>query len=184
MRLNVASSIYVVVFLLLLITSCGEKESEFEIENPETYQFLRNGNPTVSFSGQSTRIAMATELIDAMNDFDSNIESLLEMYSNQTMNGEDADPFSDSNLNESSKSIKSKVAASRDFFNTNAVESNQIKTQFTSWIEAQVTEVFPNANELAEEGKPGQIADGSSARYVNSKGLEYNQAVNKGLIGA
>ena len=45
-------------------------------------------------------------------------------------------------------------------------------------------EVFPNEQELAMPGVAGQIADGSSVRYVNAQGLEYNQAVNKGLIGA
>lgn len=184
MRLNSTSTLYILGILLLSMTSCGDEEPEFNIENPATYQFLRNGNPTVSFSGQSTRIAMATELIEAMKDFDTTSEQLLEMYSNQTSTGEDTDPFSDVSLNESTKSVKSKIAASRDFFNTNSVESNQIKSQFTSWIEAQVAEVFPNANELAEEGKAGQIADGSTARFINSKGLEYNQAVNKGLIGS
>ena len=44
--------------------------------------------------------------------------------------------------------------------------------------------MFPNANTLAEAGTAGQIADGSSARFVNAQGLEYNQAVNKSLIGA
>jgi hypothetical protein len=31
---------------------------------------------------------------------------------------------------------------------------------------------------------PGQIAEGSTARYVNAKGLEYDQAFVKGLLGA
>ncbi|MDX1592005.1 MAG: DUF4856 domain-containing protein, partial [Balneolaceae bacterium] len=37
---------------------------------------------------------------------------------------------------------------------------------------------------LAEPGQPGQIADGTSVRYVNAQGLEYNQMVTKSLIGA
>ncbi|MDX1640512.1 MAG: DUF4856 domain-containing protein, partial [Balneolaceae bacterium] len=41
-----------------------------------------------------------------------------------------------------------------------------------------------NQNTLAEPGVAGQIADGSSTRYVNAQGLEYNQLVNKSLIGA
>ena len=81
------------------------------------------------------------------------------------------------------KSIKSKTAASRDLISTNATEAGDIKADFETWISAQVSEVFPNENVLAEVGVAGQIADGSSTRYVNGKGLEYNQAVNKGLIG-
>jgi hypothetical protein len=48
----------------------------------------------------------------------------------------------------------------------------------------QINEVFPNRNQLAEAGVPGQIADGSGERYINSQGLEYDQMVAKGLNGA
>jgi len=154
------------------------------IENPVSYEFTRNGISTVSFSGQTTRIGMATELVSAMSDFSSSEEILLEMYSNETASGDDANPFSDASLNESTKSVKSKVAASKDFFASNTVEAAEIKADLESWITAQVAEVFPNENELASAGIAGQIADGSSVRYVNAKGLEYNQALNKSLIGA
>ena len=171
---------------LILILSACSNDDDFtnEIDNPTNYSFERDGNSTINFNGQTTRIGMASELISAMKDFNQNSEVLLEMYWNQTTSGEDADPFSDSTLNESTKSIKSKVAASTDFFSTNSAESASIKADIESWIIAQVDEVFPNRNNLAEAGKAGQIADGTSVRYVNAKGLEYNQAVNKSLIGA
>lgn len=173
------------VFAGLSLASCGDDETpEITIDNPATYAFTRDGASTVSFSGQTTRLEMATELITAMTNSETSLVALNEMYSNQTASGGDADPFSNSELNESTKSIKSKVADSNDFFSANTAESSIIKNQFSSWIEAQVSEVFPNWNELAEVGKSGQIADGSSVRYINGKGLEYNQAVNKGLIGA
>ena len=105
-------------------------------------------------------------------------------YANQTASGGDANPYADSDLNASTKSVKSKVAASRDFFSANTVESAEIKANIESWILAQVNEIFPNKDVLAESGVAGQIADGSSVRYVNGGGLEYNQAVNKSLIGA
>lgn len=173
---------------VLLMTSCDDDQMSIEplegIENPVNYDFVRNGASTVSFSGQTDRISMATELIAALNDFSTTEESLLEMYSNETASGEDANPFAEAGLNESTKSVKSKVAASKDFFSSNTVESAEIKAEIESWITAQVTEVFPSENELAAAGKAGQIADGSSVRYVNAKGLEYNQAINKSLIGA
>jgi len=168
--------------LVSLFSAC--KDPGIEIDNPSTYRFERDGQSTINFSGQSTRIAMAEELISAMKNVDQNETALLEMFANQTANGEDANPFSDEELNNSNKSIKSKVAASKDFFGDNTTESAEIKANFESWIKAQINEVFPNQNELAEAGKAGQIADGTSVRYVSSKGLEYNQAVNKALIGA
>ena len=155
-----------------------------ELVNPTTYDFTRDGASTVSFTGQTERIGMATEMVNAMSNFESTPEQLLEMYTNQTASGGDANPFLGADLNASSKSIKSKVAASRDFFSTNNAESSQIKVEIERLILAQVTEVFPNQNELAAKGVAGQIADGSSARYVNGGGLEYNQAVAKSLIGA
>ena len=82
------------------------------------------------------------------------------------------------------RSIKSKVAASKDFFSANTSESSTIKNQFEQWINDQVDEVYPNFNELAEPGIAGQIADGSATRYINGKGFENDQIFSKGLIGA
>lgn len=177
--------LYILLSLVFLM-SCGDHEpqTQIEIQNPTNYEFTRDGTSTVNFSGQTTRISMAAELVSSLSDLHESEASLLEMYGNQTAEGEDADPFSDLALNESTKSVKSKVAASQDFFASNSVESAQIKTDLESWIKAQVSEINPYANQLAVPGTPGQIADGSKARYVNAKGLEYNQAFTKSLIGA
>lgn len=166
--------------------SCSNDDIDLpDIQTPTTYNFTRNGQTTVSFIGQTERIQMATELINAMLDFDNaTAVSLLEMYRNETETGADANPFSTEELNASTRSVKSKVAASRDFFSTNTAEGSVIKADFERWINEQVTEVFSNENTLAEAGTAGQIADGSSTRYVNANGLELNQVVNKGLIGA
>lgn len=173
--------------LAITLFSCDvtDSDSDTDIETPETYEFTRDGESTVSFTGQTTRINMASEFVSTMTDFDNATEELLlQMYRNQTADGGDANPFSNSSLNESSKSVKSKVAASADYFASNATVSFELKNQFEAWVEAQISEVFPNENELAEEGAPGQIADGSSTRYVNAKGFEYNQLAGKSLIGA
>ena len=87
-------------------------------------------------------------------------------------------------LNLTNKSIRSKIAASADYFSANATESAEIKADFESYISDQVNIVFPNENTIAEPGVAGQIADGSSVRYVNEKGVELNQVFAKGLIGA
>lgn len=173
-----------ILSLAVFFTACEKENNDPKFEIPATYVFEREGASSVSFSGQTTRIKMGEELISALKNFDSTKESLLEMYSNKTADGGDANPFSDAALNESTKSIRSKTAASADFFAANTVDAAAIKEDFSNWISTQVTEVFPNQNELAEAGKAGQIADGTSVRYVNALGLEYNQAVNKGLIGA
>ncbi|MEM7087847.1 MAG: DUF4856 domain-containing protein [Bacteroidota bacterium] len=154
-------------------------EENNEIIAPASYTFTRNGESTVSFSGQTTRILMSEEIIDAMKDFDNaTVESLLNMFANEN------EPFSDPDLNASSKSVKSKTAASKDYFGNNATQAAAIKAEFEAFLNDQVVEVFPARDEEAQPGVAGQIADGSSTRYVNAKGLEYNQAFNKGLIGA
>lgn len=169
--------------IVLGFTAC-DNTPEVTVEAPATYSFSREGVSTVDFSGQTTRIRMGAELLDALLDFDNATGvSLLEMFRNETEVGEDANPFSDDALNASDKSLKSKVAASLDLFSSNTVESASVKADFETWILSQVNEVFPNENELATPGQPGQIADGSSTRYVNASGLEYNQLVGKSMIG-
>lgn len=164
--------------------SCGSNDDP-SIDVPANYEFTRNGESTVSFTGQTTRIKMATELVSAINDFDNSTEELLlQMYRNQTADGGDADPYSNEELNAATKNIKSKVAASTDYFSANTAVGAEIRNQFETWLINQVEEVYPNENTMAAAGQPGQIADGSSTRYVNGKGFEYNQLVGKSLIGA
>jgi hypothetical protein len=173
------------ILSILFIVSCSDDDNATpDIEVPATYSFNRDGQSTVSFSGQTTRILMAEELIAGLQDFSMTEATLLEMYSNESADGGDANPFSTNDLNESTKSIRSKVAASNDFFFANTADATAIKNTLGSYISLQVNDVFPAQNELASPGVPGQIADGSSTRYVNDFGVEYNQFVNKGLIGA
>ena len=168
--------------LLIGMTACTRNNDDDDtmevVSTPETYSFSRDGNNTVSFSGQTTRIEMANEIINRMKDFSASETTLLNMFSNENSS------FSNEALNSSSKNVKSKTAASKDFFELNAAESAAVRADFEGWLTAQVNEVFPAQNTVAIEGVAGQIADGSSTRYVNAKGLEYNQAFNKSLIGA
>ncbi|MCB4799949.1 DUF4856 domain-containing protein [Neotamlana laminarinivorans] len=149
---------------------------------PASYSFTRDGEPTVDFNGQTTRILMGEEFLSALTET-SNSEAVLDaMFAH----AEGESDFSDADLNASDKSIRSKTAASTDYFSANTTDASAIKAEFDSWIAAQVDEVFPNWDTDAVSGTAGKIqeAGGGSTRYVNAKGLEYNQAINKGLIGA
>ncbi len=166
----------------LTLTSCTSDDTPLPIENqieiPADYTFTRDGSSTVTYGGQTTRLKMVKEIISSLNDFENSTEEILSnMFSNIN------DPFSSEDLNQSDKSIKSKVAASKDYFSTNSVESTAIKNQFEEYISEQVIEVYLNKDVVAEAGVAGQIADGSYVRYVNAKGLELDQAFAKGLIG-
>ncbi|WP_417444217.1 DUF4856 domain-containing protein [Joostella sp.] len=171
----------------LAIASCSSDddnmggEEVIEVTAPVSYVFNRGSETTVSFTGQTQRIAMATELASAMMDFDNSSEALLlNMYANEE------NPFSDTALNESGKSIKSKVAASAEYFATNTVLSNEIKTKLEGFLSSQVNEVFPNQEVVAEKGVAGQITGVGSTRirYVSANGLEYNQTFAKSIIGS
>lgn len=175
-----------IIFAILVIglASCEDVDmTKTTVTAPAKYQFERNGASTVSFSGQTTRIMMAEELVSALSDFDQSVESLNKMYANMDALGNDVAPFSQDALNISTKSVRSKVAASNDLFNTNAVEGSAIKAQLATWMDAQINEVATNQDVLAAPGVAGQIADGTKTRYLNAYGLEYNQAVSKSLIG-
>ena len=167
-----------------LVASCSSDDDVAPtktIDIPTTYTFTRDGNTTVDFNGQTTRIAMSTEILSSFSDFDNATEASIDAQFAHVAG--DAD-FSDASLNASAKNVRSKVAASVDYYATNAVESQAIKSTFDDYISKQVNEVFPNQNTLAVAGIAGQLADGTRTRYISAKGLEYNQAFAKGLLGA
>ncbi len=149
-----------------------------QIETPVNYTFERNNSSTVSYGGQTTRLEMTGEILTNFLDFDNASEDLLlNMFANENS------PFQNADLNASSKSVRSKVGSSNLYFSANTVEGSAIKNDFENFIREQFTTVKDNRDVLAEAGVAGQIAQGSSVRYVNEKGLEMNQAFAKGLIG-
>ena len=72
---------------------------------PDKYLFTRDGDTTVSYSGQTTRLAMAKEMVNALKDETTTIAQLLAMFDHQ----EGASDFSDAALNASSKQVKNKT---------------------------------------------------------------------------
>ncbi|GAB7256760.1 DUF4856 domain-containing protein [Polaribacter sp. OB-PA-B3] len=175
--------VFLTLAIATILASCNNNDSDNGIETvaPATYNFERNGESTVSYSGQTTRIKMAGEFVSALSSTSETITSLKGKFAH----AEGDNDFTEEELNASSKNIRSKTAASTDFYASNTTDAIAIKADFDSWIEAQVNEVFPNWNTDASAGVAGQIqqAGGGSIRYVNAKGLEYNQLIAKSLIG-
>ncbi len=166
----------------LFMTSCSDDDDNGGnngIETPTTYSFTRDGKSTVSYSGQTTRLAMASELASALKNPSKSEIELSGMFSNT------GNYFSDQTLNTSGKNLRGKIAASIDFFNGMDLESSAIRKIFDNYISSQVSEVFPNWNSVASAGTAGSIQQGkgTTTRYVNSQGLEYDQAWAKGIIG-
>ncbi|NRA92694.1 MAG: DUF4856 domain-containing protein [Psychroserpens sp.] len=172
-----------------LFTSCSSDDDsndpdlgQPQVVAPATYSFERNGQPTVDYNGQTTRIEMGEELISGLKDPSFTEAQIDAMFAHVEGNPS----FADTDLNASNKSIRSKTAASADYFSANTTDAAAIKADFDGWIANQVNNVYPNWGQTASAGVAGQIqeAGGGSIRYINAKGLEYNQAVNKSLIGA
>lgn len=137
------------------------------IDAPETYKFERNGLTTISYSGQTCRLTMAGEIYNAFKDTSKSIEDINNMFANGT-------GFS---VELCSKNIRSKTASS-------ATASSTVKPLFDAFIEETVNDVFPRWNSPASIGNSGYITESNGKkRYVNSKGLELDQAFIKGLIG-
>jgi hypothetical protein len=144
---------------------------------PSTYVFERDGVSTVSFGGQTTRLSMAKEILGYLAVDSGKSKEALEAAFAHTAG---ADDFSSTELNESSKSVKSKVAASDDLFGDDALAKEAIQALMSGFLKKQVEEVVPYSLVEAAPGVAGFVG----SRYVSAKGLEYNQAFNKGLIGA
>lgn len=153
---------------------------ETAIENPTNYSFVRNGENTVSFSGQTTRIEMGQELLSELKVPTNTSVILNAMFAH--VEGEQ--DFEAADLNASDKNLRSKVAASADYFTSNATDQTGIRADLEGFIDGQVNSIFPNWEIAAEAGTAGQLADGEKTRYVNGDGLEFNQLFAKSLIGS
>ncbi|WOI23065.1 DUF4856 domain-containing protein [Nonlabens ulvanivorans] len=184
MTLKKISLIATAAIATFFTTSC-DNDDDLTVNNviaPATYSFNRGTESTVSYSGQTTRIAMAEEIKTAFKETSTTETQLTNMFAHVA----GANDFSDAALNSSDKSVRSKVAASADYFSSNATDAAAIRADFDNYISSQVNDIFPAWNNTASAGVPGQIqqAGGGTIRYVNAKGLEYDQAFAKGLLGA
>lgn len=152
---------------------------------PETYTFERSNVSSVDFSGQSSRIAMLEEMGNyyknqgtAGSIVDASV--LTNMYSNSN------NPFSVADLNTSGKQLKDKTAASVDYFTLQyggGTTSEQVSVR--TFFESQFSEGY-NASQgnYASAGVAGQYLDGSSVRLFAANGLEPQQVLLKGMMGA
>lgn len=180
-------SVFIFLVFAVSLASCKKDggsnvKPSPKLKVPETYAFSRNGSSSVSFSGQTTRLKMLTELSKAMKNPAKTEAQLKAMFDHKAK----ASDFSDAALNASSKSVKSKIAASSAYFSTNTTASVAIKAKFDSFISTQAKSVFPKWDVDASAGKAGKLqqSGGGRFRYVNEKGIEMDQALAKAAIGA
>lgn len=183
------------IFLSLILSSflfasCSNDDDvtttdENLVNVPDTYTFERDNVSTVDFSGQSSRLLMLQEIGAYIKDAGTNATTasatvLRDMYANAN------NQFSTADLNDSGKQLKDKTAASRDYFvnlggGGSIVEQSDVRNFFESQFDN--AETASNAG-AASEGVAGNYLDGSSTRLFAANGLEPQQIVLKGLMGA
>ena len=163
------------MFLGIFLFACEDDTAEVVevvVTPPATYAFERNGQSTVSFSGQSARLEMAAELGTWLNTPMKTAADLDAMFNDGTGFGNPA-------LAASGKKLGNKTASS-------SIASSTVKPQFDALIVDVTTNVFPNVANDASAGTPGTYTDAGGGRTViiNEKGHEINQLFIKGLMGA
>ncbi len=166
--------------LAIFVFSCdsdNDNNDSNTIVAPDSYEFTRNGESSVSFSGQTTRLMQAEELYAALNSSEAT-ETGLDLMFNGDSNGSAG--FADASLNGTSKIIGSKTAAST------LAGSATTKARFDNMITDFATNVVPNWGSDAGVGQAGAIStpDGAKTYHLNAQGQEIDQLFFKGLIGA
>lgn len=173
---------------LAFFTSCSDdtdNPSVVSYDIPTNYNFMRNGTSSVEFEGQIIRLQMLTEMGNAYQTAATNgtlldATRLSNMYSNAN------NPFSSDALNASGKDIKSKTAASTDYFNSflgggSSTEKAAVQAKFENQFLIGAEASLGNA---ATAGVAGAYLDGSKMRLFAANGLEPQQILLKGMMGA
>ena len=97
--------------IALTFTSCSKSSSDpAEPCSPGSYEFLVDESSTVFYDGQTARLQMAGQIMDAMNSNTSTVEMITDMFDNGT--GFDGNLMGTSTpLDETGKKVGSKTAA-------------------------------------------------------------------------
>ncbi len=150
--------------LILSLSSCKDDKSDYEI--PTTYNFTN-----VSYQGQLDRLGMLAEMKSYLNtttDDNSSLDAarLIAMYENSN-----PAVTNWSGTYGETKQLKNKT-------NTAA------QTTFENLLLAAAADSQNNG--VASEGTAGVLTslDGEKKYFVNAKGIEYTQVIEKGLMGA
>tara|TARA_Y100001980_G_C14556876_1_gene352140 strand:+ start:78655 stop:79776 length:1122 start_codon:yes stop_codon:yes gene_type:complete len=159
--------------LFILLNACNEKEDPTPgISVPSTYSFTRDNESSVSFSGQTDRLNMLSEIKSYLGNGDAgqalDAAKLNNMFSNEN------NAFSDPDLNASSKQLEDKTFLADVTFYKELFEA----------AEAASEAVVANGA-VASAGVSGRLQR-SNGNYilVNEKGWEFTQLIEKGLMGS
>lgn len=133
---------------------------------PSTYNFERNGATSVSYSGQTDRLNMLREMVSYIKGGVTNATAidatvLKNMYANINS------PFTDANLNASTKQLKDKTFIGQSMM-------------FENWMDS-IAKYTVDANTMSTSI---QTSNDGSKYCFTADGVEPLQIIEKGLMGA
>jgi len=176
------------ILSLAFFASCSTDTDDTKTVNyeiPATYTFQRSGTTTVDFSGQTSRLHMLDEM-GALFSTAAAAGTALDATQLQNMYSNINNPFASAILNSSGKDLKSKTAASSDYFTLFlGGGSTTEKVAVQSFFESQF--ILGNAastSATASAGSAGSYIDGTKVRLFAANGLEPQQVLLKGMMGA
>ena len=144
------------------------------IETPDTYEFTRNGESTVSYSGQTDRLNMLEEIKDVLRAADRgeaiSEQVLLDMFQNTGGNGGGNFSFtSDRQLEDKTFAPDLDAGLFQDLF-----------------ARAATASVAGSNGTVAANGTAGLLTRENSGNtvLVDENGREFTQLIEKGLMGA
>lgn len=160
--------VLLITAMSILFISCSDDSSTNpdtkDYTVPETYNF-----DNVDYSGQTDRLEMIEEMDAIIQDAKTN-GTAIDIVKLNAMLRNEGNPFTSAELNESGKDIYSKIDPS--------------KTSFFTELIADMGTI--TTTDVAEDGKAGLVtsADGKKSYLVSSKGWDYGEFIEKGLMGA
>lgn len=153
---------------IVLFASCNTTTDELDV--PSTYEFLRDGSSTVSYTGQMERLDMLAQMSTYMKSSNTLGSSSIDASVLNNMFGNVNDPF---NGQIYAKNLRSKCFAPDT-------------SMFQSWFDQ--LETASQSSQAASNGVAGVLVQGSSdpntGYRVNELGIEPTQVIEKGLMGA
>lgn len=169
-------TLYALLITLALGTSaCDSTGPEQQlIDTPETYTFTRDGESTVSYSGQTDRLNMVAEMKDYLKRGDQgevlSEEALLDMFENAGGNGGGHFSFT------SDRQLKNKTFAPD-------LDGRFFEDLFAR---AAAASAAGNTGVVATDGTAGLLIRENSGNtiLVDANGHEFTQLIEKGLMGA
>jgi hypothetical protein len=169
---------FYLLILSVVFVSCKDNgPDEPQLQVPTTYDFVRNDQTSVDYTGQVQRQnmlkEMATYIATSTTGATLNAAKLISMYENTNA------PFADATLNAAaSKKLSDKTSASAAHVSHQGTTINWFKSILQGAAAASANPLV-----LASPGIAGVL--GTTNRYlVSEKGVEYSQLFQKALMGA